>query len=253
MMGFNSSPEFLTERILEKTGDPLNNGDLINQFMFRDYPQHLVEITKPFFVQTTEVTNAQWDKVMGAKTPHGEALKPKVSVSVKAVKEFIAKLNKIDKDEYVYRLPTEAEWEYAARANTKSLYYFGNEITTRNANFDGNIGFPTGWFFGQSLIKPIKVKSYDPNPWGLYDMYGNASELCADWFDGFYYTYSPIKDPVRLPEGDGYYAGKGRSAFTGWTSLMSGQRGIAGKLPFSGEDPVSGFRLVAEKVGRGQK
>lgn len=248
MMGHAGSPEFHRARVYERTGNPLNVGSLIYHSLFQDFPQHLVEITEPFFMQITEVTNAQWDRVMGTKSSPEKALKPKVLINAKDAKKFIAKLNHRDKGKYRYRLPTEAEWEYAARAGSKSFYYFGNNITTDRANFRGGSEGRIGWSFGKSRIYLTKVKTFSPNPWGLYDMYGNASELCADWFDGFYYTYSPIKDPMRFAEGNGHYVGRGGSSYGGWTSLMSGERSIAGTLSFLGKDPASGFRLVAEKI-----
>ena len=248
MMGFVGSPEYHADRICEKERDFLNYGELVYQLLFKDYPQHLVKITKPFFMQTTEVTNAQWDKVMGTHSPVKEALKPKISVSIEDAKEFIAKLNQIDKGEYRYRLPTEAEWEYAARAGTKGFYFFGNSITTDQANFRGKLEMPVGWSFGESRIHTMEVKSFIPNPWGLYNMHGNASELCADWFDGFYYTYSPVKDPMSLGEEDGDHVGRGGSSYSSWEDLMSGERGRAGISFLSDKDPNNGLRLVAEKI-----
>jgi formylglycine-generating enzyme required for sulfatase activity len=86
-----------------------------------------------------------------------------------------------------YRLPTEAEWEYACRAGTTTPFNVGRILSIRRANF---------WSSPQeALRRTCKVGSYEPNAWGLYDMHGNVFEWCADWFDKDYYGKSPQKDP----------------------------------------------------------
>ena len=170
------------------------------------------------------------DWVMGTSTPKNHAQHPKTGLNFDDAKKFIAKLNMLDKGHYRYRLPTEAEWEYAARAGSKGFFYCGDYITTDKANFDGYSSSQVGCRFGKSRINPIKVKSFTPNSWGLYDMHGNASELCADWYDGFFYTYSPIKDPVRKAQGNGVYVSRGGSSLSGWNGCMSGHRGISGNV-----------------------
>ena len=204
----------------------------------------MVEITKPFFMQTTEVTNAQWAKVMGTDSPEFDAQLPKVSIRINDAKLFIAKLNQLDKGKYLYRLPTEAEWEYAARAGTKGMFYTGDYITTDQANFTGDAEYPLDRTYGRSRNRLIAVKSYSPNPWGLYDMYGNIKELCADYYDGFYYARSPIKDPIRTSQESGLNVARGGGYVSYWPECMSREPQDVGK-----NINTYGFRLVAEKVG----
>src|SRR5262249_13994061 len=93
----------------------------------------------------------------------------------------------------VYRLPTEAEWEYACRAGTKTPFSFGRSLSSRQANFDGTK--PYGAARGKSLGRPAPVGSYRPNAWGLFDMHGNVFQWCADWYAKDYYENSPRRDP----------------------------------------------------------
>jgi len=133
--------------------------------------QHEVTLTKQFYIGKYEVTQEQWEAVMennpssrtkGAKLPVTE-------VSWEDCQEFIKKLNA--KTSGVYRLPTEAEWEYACKAGTTIAYSFGDKITPQDANYaDSKIG------------KPVAVGSYKPNAFGLYDMHGNVREWCEDWY-----------------------------------------------------------------------
>jgi formylglycine-generating enzyme required for sulfatase activity len=84
----------------------------------------------------------------------------------------------------VYRLPTEAEWEYACRAGTDTPFSWGKSASSRDANFDGN--YPYGGAEGPYLKRPCPVGSYKPNPWGLYDMGGNVWQWCHDWYKDDY-------------------------------------------------------------------
>ena len=131
-----------------------------------DETQHQVTLTKPFYMGKYEVTQEQWEGVMGinpSKTK-GEKL-PVTDVSWNDCQEFIKKLN--SKTNGGYRLPTEAEWEYACRAGTTTMYSVGNSLTKSDANIDSD------------SIKA--VGGYKPNTFGLHDMHGNVYEWCEDW------------------------------------------------------------------------
>ncbi len=109
------------------------------------------------------------------------------------VQEFLKKLHaKAGKE--MYRLPTEAEWEYAARAGTTTPFSFGNTISTDVANYNGNYTYGSG-IKGIHREQTTEVGSFPPNDWELYDMHGNVWEWCQDWYDSRYYSKSPKENP----------------------------------------------------------
>jgi formylglycine-generating enzyme required for sulfatase activity len=116
---------------------------------------------------------------------------------------FCAALSKLPEEQAAgrrYRLPAEAEWEYACRAGAQSAFHFGNTLSAAQANIDGRYpyrGAPEGPF----LAKTAAVGSYPPNRFGLHDMHGNVQEWCADWYDPDYYSRSPEADPKGPPQG----------------------------------------------------
>ena len=165
--------------------------------------QHEVTLTRGFYMQTTEVTQGQWQAIMGdypSKFKSCGTDCPVENVSWYDVQKFIKRLNKKESDTQ-YRLPTEAEWEYAARAGTATPFSFGNTLSTDQANYDGNYPYgdgPKGIF----RKKTIPVASFAPNGFGLYDMHGNVWEWCQDWY-GDYPTES-----VTDPKGPSYSSGR---------------------------------------------
>ena len=99
-----------------------------------------------------------------------------------------------------YRLPTEAEWEYACRAGTQTPFHFGSQLNGGEANCHGNYPYGTQTK-GPYLKRTTEVGSYRPNAWGLHDMHGNVWEWCQDWYDGDYYDDSPTDDPAAPSSG----------------------------------------------------
>ena len=163
-----------------------------------DETRHRVRISKPFYMGKYEVTQAQWEAVMGtsgsqqrdkankARSLHGEGAQiPMYYVSWEECREFCRKLSqKVSRD---IRLPTEAEWEYACRAGTSTAYSFGDE--------QGSLG-RYAWYTSNNDGESHPVGGRQPNGWGLYDMHGNVWEWCADWYDSEYYQKSPQADPT---------------------------------------------------------
>jgi formylglycine-generating enzyme required for sulfatase activity len=156
--------------------------------------QHQVTLTKGYYMQTTEVTQGQWKAIMNKNPSNFSSCGnncPVEEVSWNEVQGFITVLNQKEKTD-VYRLPTEAEWEYAVRAGTSTPFAFGNCLSTNDANYEGDYPL-TGCSKGIYRKKTIAVGSLKANAWGLYDMHGNVWEWCQDWY-GSYPTNS-LTDP----------------------------------------------------------
>jgi formylglycine-generating enzyme required for sulfatase activity len=153
-------------------------------------PQHRVEISRGFYMGVTEVTQAQYRAIMGSNPSHfkgDEKELPVESISWNDAAEFCKKLSQ--KEGKAYRLPTEAEWEYACRAGTTTPFNTGETISTEQANYNGNYVYGTGRK-GVYRGKTIAVGSFEANAFGLYDMHGNVWEWCSDWYDTDYYSKS---------------------------------------------------------------
>jgi formylglycine-generating enzyme required for sulfatase activity len=191
-------------------------------------PPHRVRITKRLEIGEFEVTQAQWKAVMGANPSYFQGdRRPVESVSWNDVQEFLKRLNATN-DGYRYRLPTEAEWEYAARAGSTAD---GVADPDAVAWYDGNSGGETHPAGGKRA-----------NAWGLNDMLGNVREWCADWYGRDYYASSPVDDPQGPAFGTHHVVRGG--------SWLDDSRGVlpAGRywdIPeFRSRD--TGFRLVRE-------
>jgi formylglycine-generating enzyme required for sulfatase activity len=146
-----------------------------------DETMHEVTLTKGFYMQKTPVTQGQWEAVMGnnpASFSDGGDDCPVESISWNECQEFIRRLNAGKAG--IYRLPTEAEWEYACRAGSSTPFCSG-EISELYCAHDPLLS-EVGWYCGNSGRKSRLVAQKSPNVWGLYDMHGNVSEWCQDWY-----------------------------------------------------------------------
>ncbi len=155
----------------------------------KEQPRHQVRITRPFYLGKYEVTQRQWLAVMGEMHPSNfpSLDHPVDEVSWNDVQTFIQKLNEIEK-EHSYRLPTEAEWEYAARAGSEGAYCFGNDSENTQLR-------QYAWYELNSDKKSHPVGTLQANTWGFYDMHGNVSEWVQDFYDKSYYSRSPAENP----------------------------------------------------------
>ena len=197
-------------------------------------PQHQVTITRGFYLAKYELTHGQYESVMetylGSPYVRKSANHPLVGLTWKQVQVLIGRLNEIEQAK-VYRLPTEAEWEYACRAGTTTRWFFGEDESLLGdyAWYEGNKSEATdrsdeGWD-----VRVVGTRR--PNPWGLYDMYGNVSEWVQDWY-GPYASDTQV-DPSGPASGrhrvlrGGYLVGRAyavRSAHRGyyWPNLGDG-------------------------------
>ncbi len=140
-----------------------------------EVPQHRVSV-ETFAMQTTEVTQGQWMRIMGSNpSKFTGSSHPVEQVSWNDAQKFIQKLNKLEGTS-AYRLPTEAEWEYAARAGSQSIYYFGDKEESLDSH---------AWYGGKDGTHIVAQKL--SNRWGLYDMHGNVWEWCQDWYRDTYH------------------------------------------------------------------
>ncbi|MDR1312774.1 MAG: formylglycine-generating enzyme family protein, partial [Deltaproteobacteria bacterium] len=156
--------------------------------------RHMVRITKPFYLGLYEVTQAQWERVMGSNPSLSKGAElPVEFVSWFDAQIFVNRLNLLEGSGR-YRLPTEAEWEFAARAGGRpQVYFFGNE--------PGGLG-DYAWYEGNSGDRTHPVGKKRPNAFGLYDIYGNVAEWVQDRYSVSYYETSPASDPSGPETGD---------------------------------------------------
>jgi formylglycine-generating enzyme required for sulfatase activity len=194
--------------------------------------RHRVTISKPFYLGKFEVTQAQWEAVMGS-SPYSEPRsnpyyglpgmaarlrKPAnpATVSWNDAQEFIGRLNRKGGHNR-YRLPTEAEWEYAARAGTATSYSFGDD-----ARQLGHYAW-YGEDFASGSTHPVGQKA--ANPWGLHDVHGNVWEWVQDWYDAGYHASSPTVDPPGPRTGSSRVVrgGSWHQTATSWRSAFRRQ------------------------------
>jgi formylglycine-generating enzyme required for sulfatase activity len=203
-------------------------------------PQHEVAITRPFYIATFPITQAQYEKIKGRNPAHfnkshgGGANHPVENVSWNEAHAYCERLNLLPDEELngrIYRLPTEAEWEYACRAGTDTAYGCGDKLTIRDAHFA-----PAG----SKGSKTAPVGLLHPNAWGLYDMHGNVQEWVQDWYDEYYYQDCPRIDPPGPKHGTVKIARGGC-----WVMSATDCRSAA-RRPHAPDSPSNGigFRVV---------
>ncbi len=169
--------------------------------------QHTVKISKPFYLGESEVTQGQYGLLMNVTVRSEDANRPVIRVSWSDCQRYLARLNALAHSSlitpaeagYEFRLPTEAEWEYACRAGTTGPFSVSGLFTSDAANFDGKRPY-SGMPASNSLGRLADAKSYAPNAWGLYDMHGNVKEWCYDWSGP--YSRESVLDPLGMASGD---------------------------------------------------
>jgi len=216
-----------------------------------DESPHHVEISRPFFMGVYEVTQEEYEKVMGANPSHfknvpGQDTRsfPVETVSWDNAVEFCRKLSERLEERQAgrtYRLPTEAEWEYSCRAGTSTPFHYGASLSSEQANFNG--GSPYGGAAkGRFLRQTTTVGSYQPNAFGLFDMHGNVWEWCADWYDDKYYQQSLRQNPQGPQTGTARVLRGGSWQDYGW-NCRAASRELDGP---EGRRNYLGFRVVCE-------
>jgi formylglycine-generating enzyme required for sulfatase activity len=209
-----------------------------------DEYQHKVTISKAFYMQTTEVTQGQWKAVMGTEPWKGKSnVKegPNYAASYVNWDDAIAYCKKLsEKESVTYRLPTEAEWEYACRAGTTTTWSFGG---------DEKVLGDYAWYrenaedIGEEYAHQVELKK--PNAFGLYDMHGNVLEWCHDYYGTDYYNQSPEKDPTG-PASGSFRVLRGGSWFIYSFLTRSADRRWGDALRYGSLNLSAGFRLVRE-------
>lgn len=196
-----------------------------------ELPRHKVRITRPFYLSKYEITQAQWVAVMGSNPSHFKGRnRPVEQVSWHDVQRFIERLNARENTDK-YRLPTEAEWEYAARAGGDGSYCFGDMV-------DDLVLY--AWYYVNAGQKTHPVGRLKANDFGLHDMHGNVWEWCNDWYAADYFSHSPSEDPKGPSKGT-LKVEKGG----GWDSLADSCRSAYrhGIVPGK-KNSALGFRLL---------
>jgi formylglycine-generating enzyme required for sulfatase activity len=183
------------EMVLLPAGEfMMGSPDDDNGAFLEEKPPHRVQISKPFSMGKYSVTQEQWEAVMGSNPSHFKGPKnPVENVSWDDCQQFLEKLNaKVGAQGGKFVLPTEAQWEYACRAGSKTRYSFGDN--------EAELG-EYAWYAANSGDKTHPVGGKKPNSWGLYDVHGNVWQWCADWYDEKYDANSAANEPAKDPSG----------------------------------------------------
>lgn len=196
--------------------------------------QHQVTLTRGFWMAKTETTQSQWQGVMGSNpSEYNDTLeKPVDSVSWDDVQGWLRKMNEKHPlpEGWKWGLPTEAQWEYACRAGTKTVFAFGDGLKLDQANFVDSLAFSS-----------LPVGRFPANAWGLYDMHGNVYEWCLDYYEK--YPSSPVTDPISANYYSIPHIIRGGSMVCEAELCRSAARN--GEVPPDGRSNEIGFRAVA--------
>ena len=203
--------------------------------LFQAKPQHKVHISHGFCMSVTEITQAQWKAVMRNNPSKFKGITvPVENISWYDAVAFCKKLSRATSKRY--RLPTEAEWEYACRAGTQTRFCFGD---------DPNLLDEYAWWGLNSQGRTHPVGAKKPNAFGLYDMHGNVQEWCSDVWDGEYYKRSPSVDPENTAGVILFHVIRGCSYCDVWSPFDYSCAERSGTYPhLRSED--TGFRVVME-------
>ncbi len=194
-----------------------------------EYPRHEVTISQGFWMGKYKVTQAQWEAVAGWEDFQwpGNPDHPAERVSHNDImNDFLPELGN------EWRLPTEAEWEYACRAGVDDQWFWWGSSYTNLSDY--------AWYSSNSGNQTHDVGTRTPNPWGLYDMHGNVWEWCSDWYDSDYYNTSPSTDPEGPGTGSNRVLRGGSWDYNAWYCRA------AYRFYYSPSARISdiGFRLV---------
>ena len=210
-----------------------------------DETQHTVTLSRGYWLADTACTQGLWQAVMGANPSHfqGDPARPVETVSWDDVQDFLGRLN-ARVPGLAAGLPTEAQWEYACRAETTGPFSFGDPISPEQVNYNGNYPY-AGGKTGRYREETVPVSSLPANPWGLYQMHGNVWEWCADWYGA--YGAGPQVDPVGPAEGSGRVVRGGS-----WLDRGCDCRSAA-RIWFAPDERYGsvGFRLAPGQGGEG--
>ncbi len=226
------------------------------EFRGEDEFQHQVHIARSFYIGAFEVTQKQFEEMMNVNPsffspagtgrikvrPKEAPMHPVEGVTWHQAKEFCVKLgDRADEKarKFTYRLPTEAEWECACRAGTSTPLFFGDHVSSHDANFNGHAPLGKGRT-GPFMRATWAIGGYKANAFGLFDMHGNVAEWCSDWYQNDYYKNSPKDNPPGPRDGEERVVRGG-----GWTNTARVCRSAARfHLPPEHSSYNVGFRVV---------
>ena len=204
-----------------------------------DEIRYKVTLSQGYWLADTACTQALWQAVMGENPSEFQSKdKPVETVSWEDVQRFIERLN-AGVPGQAFRLPTEAEWEYACRAGSTGPFWFGDQITPEQVNYDGEYPY-AGGKKGVYREESVAVKALPCNRWGLYQMHGNVWEWCQDWYGD--YGSAAVVDPAGPDDGDQRVL-RGGGWFGGGASARSARR--------LADDPDGRFYYDGFRLARG--